>query len=82
MKIGKVYVVTKESDDGTFEVGDRISLQADGDIICNEVGWCVDAKYVNDAIQGMEIEVDQEWVEKRRKQLLKELEALDGTSMV
>ena len=82
MKIGKRYFVTKESNDGTFEVGDRICLHADGDIICTEVEWCVEAKYVNEAIKGMEIKVDQEWVERRRKQLLKELEDLDGTSMV
>lgn len=40
MKLGKQYIVTKESDDGTFLVGDRISLNSDGSINCIESkGW-------------------------------------------
>lgn len=82
MEIGKRYIVTKGSDDGTFEVGDHIIRQVGGSILCVDARGWIDAEYVYEATQGMEIEVDQEWIERRRKQLLKELETLDGTSMV
>ena len=61
------YIVTKESDDGTFEVGDHIWLNADGSISCMEAcGW-IDADDVAEAEKGMEIEIDQEWVDRQKK---------------
>lgn len=36
MKEEIIYIVTKESDDGTFRVGDHIKLCDNGDIICFE----------------------------------------------
>lgn len=75
---GKRYVVTKASDDGTFLIGDHIILCADGAIECREaLGWMA-ATDVEEAITGMEIAVDHEWVIQKRKRLLAELAALDG----
>ncbi len=60
----KRYIVTKASDDGTFEVGDHITLYVDGTLACFEaMGW-IDANDVPAATQGMEVEVDKEWASK------------------
>ncbi len=74
MKIGAWYVVTKPSDDGTFEVGDHISLCSDGAIA---QGW-IDAKDAADAMRGVEVIVDSEWILIRRSRLLADLEKLEG----
>jgi hypothetical protein len=54
---GVLYVVTKESDDGTFEVGDLIQLLKDGAIHCRSAGGWVVPENVPEAIKGMEYEV-------------------------
>ena len=54
---GVLYVVTKESDDGTFEVGDLIQLLKDGGILCRQARGWIDAEDVPEAIKGMEYEV-------------------------
>lgn len=36
MEIGKRYEVTKASDDGTFEIGDHVTLHEDGSVLCRE----------------------------------------------
>lgn len=36
MVVGKQYIVTRASDDGTFEVGDQVSINPDGSISCRE----------------------------------------------
>lgn len=60
MVVGKPYIVTKESDDGTFQVGDHISFYLDGSIVCKEAcGW-IDKNEVFEATKGMEIELDEE----------------------
>jgi hypothetical protein len=76
MKQGLRYVVTKESYDGTFEVGDYISLCANGDIINHKAHGWIDKVDVERATRGMEVEVDSEWAERRRKKLLQELAEL------
>jgi hypothetical protein len=58
MKIGAWYVVTKGSDDGTFEVGDHVSPLADGGIACKEgQGW-IEAHEADEAMGGVEVKVD------------------------
>ncbi len=76
MKTGIRYIVTKGSDDGTFEVGDRIWLQPDGSIGCAQAGGWVSGCDAPAALKGMEYEVDDEWVARRKAKLLAELEEL------
>ena len=78
MKVGAWYVVTKGSDDGTFEVGDHISLCVDGAIACKEAQGWIDAKDAADAMRGVEVIVDSEWILTRRSRLLADLEKLEG----
>jgi len=76
MKPGVRYIVTKPSDDFTFEVGDHIKLLADGCIECKEAQGWITSQDVPEATKGMEYEVDHEWIERRKAKLLKELEEL------
>jgi ABC-type sugar transport system ATPase subunit len=78
MKVGTYYIVTKPSDDGTFEVGDRIQLMDDGAILCVQARGWVDREDVKEAIQGMNYEVDTEYIEQRKADLLKKICRLMG----
>lgn len=78
MEIGKRYVVTKPSKDKTFCVGDHIKLNADGSINCLEAEGWIDADDVAGGTVGMQVELDTEWVERRKKALRGELELLTG----
>ena len=76
MKQGLRYVVTKESDDGTFGVGDHIWMCVNWDVASREEQGWIDKADVEEATRGMEVEVDSEWAERRRKKLLQELAEL------
>ena len=76
MQQGLRYVVTKASDDETFEVGDHILLCANGDIVNRDAQGWIDKVDVEEATRGMEVEVDSKWAERRRKKLLQELAEL------
>ena len=78
MEVGKRYVVTKPSDDGTFEIGDHISMNADGSINNREAQGWIDSSDVDEATKGMEVEIDKQWVEQRKKKLLEELASLNA----
>ena len=78
MEVGKRYVVTKPSDDGTFEIGDHISMNADGSINDLEAQGWIDSCDVDEATKGMEVEIDKQWVEQRKKKLLEELASLNA----
>ena len=80
MEVGKPYRVTKASDDGTFELGDHISLCADGTINCTEAGGWIERCDVAEATKGMTVELDKDWIEARKRRLIEELNALAGTS--
>lgn len=73
MKVGTWYIVTKGSDDGTFEVGDHITILEDGDILHREAGGWLDSSDVKESIKGMEIQVDKEWVKKKKAALMQKL---------
>jgi len=73
----KRYTVTKASDNGTFEIGDSICLHDDGTLTCHQaMGW-IDAQDVPAATDGMECELDTEWVETQRAKFKAALAALD-----
>jgi len=57
MEVGKNYIVTKRSDDGTFRVGDRIILNTDGSIGNKNVRGEIEACDVAKTTKGMEYEV-------------------------
>lgn len=70
------YVVTKPSDDGTFEIGDHLWLLDDGGIVCSEAGGWISPDDVNTAMIGVEYEIDEEWQARRRAALQRQLEKL------
>lgn len=72
MKVGLRYVVTKASDDGTFNVGDHIWPEQDGSISCREAGGWVDEADVPEAIKGVETTIDREWANTKLAGLSKE----------
>lgn len=80
MKPNIPYIVTKASDDGTFEVGDHIKLETNGEIgiSCLEAafGWIPEHETV-DITKGMEVKVDVQRLEILKKRLLKELRELE-----
>jgi hypothetical protein len=65
MEEGKVYIVTKASNDKTFRVGDHIHMDIDGSIICRETQGWIEACYVAETTEGMEFEIDQMLMEGR-----------------
>ena len=77
MVAGRRYIVTKASDDGTFEVGDHISISASGrSINCLEAQGWVEECDVAEATKGMAVEIDRDWIEQRKTKLLDELAKL------
>lgn len=63
------YIVTKASDDGTFQVGDHIKIYSNGDIGCFETQGWIDSEDVPEVTKGMEYEIDTEWVDRKLKKL-------------
>lgn len=64
MTPGIRYIVTKKSKDGTFLVGDKITLLDDGCIMCAG-GW-IDAGDVAEAVIGIKAKPDKAWITKKR----------------
>jgi hypothetical protein len=75
MKENVWYIVTKESDDGTFEKGDHIKLDF-GTIGCKEAQGWINAEDVPKAIKGMECVLDRKYYNSRIEQLKKEIEKI------
>jgi len=73
---GVRYIVTKGSEDGSFEVGDHVHLDTKGCIICREAGAWIDADEAHDATLGWCIEVDTEYAKLKEARLLGELNSL------
>lgn len=78
MKVGLPYIVTKASDDGTFEVGDNVAICSDGALMCRQAQGWIEKEDLPFATKGMEIELDNESIEKRRQKLLADLANLGG----
>jgi hypothetical protein len=81
VKIGVRYIVTKPSEDGTFGIGDCISKCSDGAIACwssrSTPGW-IDSEDADEAMLGVEVKLDSEWIERRKALYLAELAKLEG----
>lgn len=78
MKVGTPYLVTKESDDGSFQVGDQITLTIDGSVSNTQAEGWLEAEDLVDATAGMECEVDRARLQRRKESLLRRLAALDA----
>ena len=79
MQVGKQYIVTRGSDDGTFEIGDHILLNENGDISCREAGGWLPSEDVEEATKGMKVVIDREWVRERLKKLQEQIDQLKDT---
>ncbi len=77
MERGMRYVVTKDSDDGTFVVGDKIELLHDNAIGNWTVGGWIDEVDVQEATAGMEVEIDTVWLNSKKDILQKQLDLLN-----
>lgn len=70
-----VYVVTRSSLDGTFKVGDHIWLEENGDLSCREARGWIDADEVTEAIKGIQVKVDVDWMAKFLRKANRDLSA-------
>mgnify|MGYP001438178105 FL=1 len=77
MEQGMRYIVTKDSNDGTFVVGDKIELLHDNAVGNWTVGGWIDAVDVPEATAGMEVEVDTVWLNRKKDILQKQLDQLN-----
>ena len=77
MEQGMRYIVTKDSDDGTFVVGDKIELLHDNAVGNWTVGGWIDAVDVPEATAGMEVEIDTVWLNRKKDVLQKQLDQLN-----
>ena len=77
MEQGMRYIVTKDSNDGTFVVGDKIELLHDNAVGNWTVGEWIDAVDVPEATAGMEVEVDTVWLNRKKDILQKQLDQLN-----
>ena len=69
MKILKRGIVTKESDDGTFMLGDHIIFYGDGAIGCVEAGGWISIEDVEEASKGMGWEIGNKYIQRMVKEL-------------
>jgi hypothetical protein len=77
LKVGVPYIITKSSDDGTFEKGDHIKLADNGDILCREAGGWIDQEDVGQGFVGMLVEVDTEALDRKKQALQDKLKELN-----
>jgi hypothetical protein len=78
MQVGIRYIVTLDSENKEFQVGDRIWLLKNGGIMCSTVDGWMPAESVPEATRGMEIEIDSEWCEEKRVYFEKMMAKLDA----
>ena len=76
MRVGVRYVVTRASKDREFQVGDRIWMEPNGDIMCPAASGWMPAEDVPPATRGMQIEPDANWAAAMRADLERQLAAL------
>ena len=76
------YIVTKQSDDGTFKVGDEIYLEKRGmvslAIVSITAGGWVNMPEEEEGTIGMEVKPDMEWLQERCRYAYLEYANLNG----
>lgn len=72
LEAGVRYVVTKGSDDGTLDVGDHIWLER-GLVHCREAQGWIAPKDTAEAMQGVEVAVDEQWLKTRIRRTMANL---------
>jgi len=72
------YIVTKASDDETFQVGDHIKMLKTGEILCIEAHGWINQQDVDEAMVGMEYTADDRWIEQERESLIAKLNMLSN----
>ncbi len=77
MQIGKRYVITEPSDDGSFQKGDHVRVENDGDLLCFEAHGWIGADERGDALKGAKWELDKEHLMKRKAKLEADLKQLE-----
>lgn len=80
MRVGIRYMVTHASQDGEFEVGDRVRMLDDGCIANINAGGWMAAEDVPAATRGMQVTLDTEWAAAMRADLERRLAALSQAS--
>lgn len=70
MEKNKWYLVTKDSNDTTLQVGDHIYLDNDGTLICREAGGWIKKEHVAESLDGAEIEVDHAEIKRSKATLM------------
>lgn len=73
MRVGVRYVVTRASQDGEFQAGDRVRLLADGCVVNVQAGGWMGAEDVPQATRGMLVEPDANWAAAMRADLERKL---------
>ena len=71
MKVGVPYIVTRDSNDGSFISSDQITLLENGAIINQQAEGWLDEDDLSDATSGMECELDTDRIQRRKDRLLK-----------
>ncbi len=70
------YLVTKDSNDGTFREGDHIQQEENGDISCIEATGWIEKRDAEEATAGMEYEIDVQWIKQQKNTALLHLKRL------
>ncbi len=78
LKEGTPYIVTKESDDGSFQVGDQITRMVDGSISNLQAEGWLEPDALAEATVGMECEVGRAKIQRRKEALLRRLAKLEA----
>ena len=69
MQVGMRYIVTRASEHGEFQIGDRVQMLAEGAILNQQGAAWMAAEDVPMATRGWAIEPDAEWAKARRAAL-------------
>lgn len=78
LKEGTPYIVTKESDDGSLQVGDQVTLLADGALSNLQAEGWLEPDDLLGAVVGAEFEVDRLLIQRRKDALLRRLAVLEA----
>jgi hypothetical protein len=81
IKHGVRYVVTSDSDDGTFLKGDHVFLDKSGDICCVEAHGWITKENVAEAVVGATFGIDSEYYDKKLKKAQAIIEEIKNLTM-